>query len=55
MNRYSVRNAMIDALERVSDATGEYYQINHVSPEKMADLEEYLVKWLESIGIKLVV
>lgn len=54
MTRHDVRNAMLDALEQVCQNTSEYYSINHIKPEKLTELEDFLVKFLESIGIKFV-
>lgn len=54
MTRYDVRNAVIDALEKVCNDTHEYYALNHIRPEKLAELEDFLVKFLGSIGIKFV-
>lgn len=55
MTRHDVRNAIIDALEQVSHDTPEYYALNHLRPEKLAELEDFLVKFLVSVGIKFVI
>jgi len=55
MTRYDIRNAMIDALEQVSHDTPEYYALNHLKPEKLAELENFLVKFLSEVGIKFVI
>lgn len=54
MTRHDVRNAVIDALEQVSHDSPEYYALNRLRPEKIAELEDFLVKFLVSIGIKFV-
>jgi hypothetical protein len=55
MTRHDVRNAIIDALEQVSHDTPEYYALNHLRPEKLAELENFLVKFLSEVGIKFVI
>ena len=55
MTRHDIRNAIIDALELVSHDSPEYYALNHLRPEKLAELEDFLVKFLVSVGIKFVI
>ncbi len=55
MTRYDIRNAMIDALEQVCSETHEYYALNHIKPEKLSELENYLVDFCKSIGIKFTI
>ena len=55
MTRHDIRNAIIDALELVSHDTPEYYALNHLRPEKLAELENFLVKFLSEVGIKFVI
>ena len=52
MQRYDVRNKMVDALEQACADTGEYYKLNHCSSQQLCELEDLLVTWLKSIGIK---
>ncbi|MBU1108619.1 MAG: hypothetical protein KKB51_18225 [Candidatus Riflebacteria bacterium] len=52
MTRHAIRNAMLDALEKVS-TRDDYYAINHISTEKLCELEDFLVGFLPSIGIKV--
>jgi hypothetical protein len=55
ITRHAIRNALLDALEQACENTQEYYALNHCKPAQLAELEEYLVKWLENIGIKFTV
>jgi hypothetical protein len=52
MTRHDVRNAMIDALEKISRKDG-YYALNHLTVDKMCELEDFLVNFLPSIGINV--
>jgi hypothetical protein len=52
ITRYAIRNAMIDALEQACDDTQSYYVLNHLSPQQLCELEDLMVKWLRSVGIK---
>jgi hypothetical protein len=52
MTRHDVRNAMIDAIEKVA-SKDEYYNINHITTDKMCILEDFLVDFLPTIGIKI--
>ena len=52
MTRRDVRNAMIDALEKVS-GLDDYYSLNHLTTDKMCELEDFLVDFLPSIGINV--
>jgi hypothetical protein len=58
MTRYVVRKQiqpLMDALELDCEDTSDYYSLNHATPAQFCQLEDALVKWLESIGIKFVV
>lgn len=58
MQRYGVRKAMqrlIDELEPECENTQDYYCLNSASSVQLCALEDSLVKWLESIGVKFVV
>ena len=52
MTRYALRNAMIDALERVSNDTQTYYTLNHIPPDKLKELEDFLVRFLKDLGVE---
>jgi RecJ-like exonuclease len=58
MQRYGVRKAMqklIDELEPECENTQDYYCLNSASSAQFYELEDLLVKWLESIGVKFIV
>lgn len=55
MTRHEVRQTIqpwIDMIELKSANTGEYYAINHVTPQQLCALEDVMVDWLKKIGIK---
>ena len=52
ITRHAIRNAMIDAIEQICEDTGEYYNLNHLSADKLCELEDFLVKFLASVGFK---
>jgi len=55
MQRYGVRKAMqklLDNLETECENTQDYYCLNSVSSQQLCELEDKLVTWLKSIGIK---
>jgi hypothetical protein len=58
MTRYAVRKQiqpLIDGLEKDCEDTSDYYSLNSASSASFCALEDALVKWLESIGVKFVV
>ena len=53
ITRHQIRNAMLDAFERVCENTQEYYRLNQAPEAKLYELENKLVVWLRSIGIEV--
>jgi hypothetical protein len=51
ITKHDVKDAIIDALERVCENTQEYYVLNHLPPERNAELEQFLAAWLQKLGI----
>jgi hypothetical protein len=52
MTRHDLRNAIVDALEKVCSRQ-DYYALNHATVQQLCELEDILVNWLQKIGLKL--